>query len=239
MLYPTPIAKLIDSFSKLPVSASRQPRLAFLYHRNEWRWCQWVCKNLRCQRELTYCSICGIDGRWSLCYLYGSNARSDCDFDGFENSRDVSAMENIQNITAFIMSFTASFPYERCRTRWYQPQESLDSLDGQPSNEVIVATNATARRRSNFYVYFSCSSPLGIRWLVWPAGLASSRWYRIRRRSDPASSHWKSDRIVRQKEDFLLKKQLWKSFFYSKMQGNMIYWNSLKKEDGAAKWTYS
>ena len=61
MLYPTPIAKLIDSFSKLPgIGAKTATRLAFYTISMSDEDVNDFAKNLlAAKRELTYCSVCG------------------------------------------------------------------------------------------------------------------------------------------------------------------------------------
>lgn len=61
MLYPTPIAKLIDSYSKLPgIGIKTATRLAFYTIGMSNEDVNDFAKNLlAAKRELTYCSICG------------------------------------------------------------------------------------------------------------------------------------------------------------------------------------
>ena len=61
MLYPTPIAKLIDSYSKLPgIGIKTATRLAFYTIGMPDDDVNEFAKNLlAAKRELTYCSICG------------------------------------------------------------------------------------------------------------------------------------------------------------------------------------
>ncbi|MGC4388207.1 recombination protein RecR, partial [Streptococcus suis] len=61
MLYPTPIAKLIDSYSKLPgIGIKTATRLAFYTIGMEDDVVNEFAKNLlAAKRDLTYCSICG------------------------------------------------------------------------------------------------------------------------------------------------------------------------------------
>ena len=61
MLYPTPIAKLIDSYSKLPgIGIKTATRLAFYTIGMSDDDVNEFAKNLlAAKRELTYCSICG------------------------------------------------------------------------------------------------------------------------------------------------------------------------------------
>ena len=61
MLYPTPIAKLIDSFTKLPgIGIKTATRLAFYTIGMSDEDVNEFAKNLlAAKRELTYCSVCG------------------------------------------------------------------------------------------------------------------------------------------------------------------------------------
>ena len=79
MLYPTPIAKLIDSFSKLPgIGAKTATRLAFYTISMSDEDVNDFAKNLlAAKRELTYCSVCGRltdDDPCNICFSYGKDS---------------------------------------------------------------------------------------------------------------------------------------------------------------------
>ncbi len=98
MLYPTPIAKLIESFSKLPgIGIKTATRLAFYTIGMSDDDVNEFAKNLlAAKRELTYCSICGNLTDDDPCAICTDETRDQSTILVVEDSRDVSAMENIQ-----------------------------------------------------------------------------------------------------------------------------------------------
>ena len=102
MLYPTPIAKLIDSFSKLPgIGAKTATRLAFYTISMSDEDVNDFAKNLlAAKRELTYCSVCGRLTDDDPCNICTDETRDRTKILVVEDSKDVSAMEKIQVIIA-------------------------------------------------------------------------------------------------------------------------------------------
>ncbi len=98
MLYPTPIAKLIDSYSKLPgIGIKTATRLAFYTIGMSDDDVNEFAKNLlSAKRELTYCSICGRLTDDDPCSICTDPSRDQTTILVLEDSRDVAAMENIQ-----------------------------------------------------------------------------------------------------------------------------------------------
>ena len=98
MLYPTPIAKLIDSYSKLPgIGIKTATRLAFYTIGMSDDDVNEFAKNLlSAKRELTYCSICGRLTDDDPCSICTDPTRDQTTILVLEDSRDVAAMENIQ-----------------------------------------------------------------------------------------------------------------------------------------------
>ena len=98
MLYPTPIAKLIDSYSKLPgIGIKTATRMAFYTIGMSDDDVNEFAKNLlSAKRELTYCSICGRLTDDDPCSICTDPTRDQTTILVLEDSRDVAAMENIQ-----------------------------------------------------------------------------------------------------------------------------------------------
>ena len=98
MLYPTPIAKLIDSFSKFPgIGAKTATRLAFYTISMSDEDVNDFAKNLlAAKRELTYCSVCGRLTDDDPCIICTDETRDRTKILVVEDSKDVSAMEKIQ-----------------------------------------------------------------------------------------------------------------------------------------------
>ncbi|MGU3769938.1 recombination mediator RecR, partial [Clostridioides difficile] len=98
MLYPTPIAKLIDSYSKLPgIGIKTATRLAFYTIGMEDDVVNEFAKNLlAAKRDLSYCSICGNLTDQDPCAICQDSTRDQSTILIVEDSRDVTALENIQ-----------------------------------------------------------------------------------------------------------------------------------------------
>ena len=127
MLYPTPIAKLIDSFSKLPgIGIKTATRLAFYTIGMSDDDVNEFAKNLlAAKRELSYCSICGNLTDEDPCAICRDESRDQSTILIVEDSRDVSGISWTLSCPARL-----DFTYEWCWTRRYQSQESDYSFDG-------------------------------------------------------------------------------------------------------------
>lgn len=147
MLYPTPIAKLIDSFSKLPgIGTKTATRLAFYTIGMSDEDVNEFAKNLlAAKRELTYCSVCGNLTDDDPCLICTDKTRDQSVILVVEDSKDVSAMEKIQEYNGLYHVLHGLIS----PMNGISPDDiNLKSLitrlmDGQVT-EVIVATNATA-----------------------------------------------------------------------------------------------
>ncbi|MDU5408616.1 MAG: recombination mediator RecR, partial [Streptococcus agalactiae] len=146
MLYPTPIAKLIDSFSKLPgIGTKTATRLAFYTIGMSDEDVNEFAKNLlAAKRELTYCSVCGNLTDDDPCLICTDKTRDQSVILVVEDSKDVSAMEKIQEYNGLYHVLHGLIS----PMNGISPDDiNLKSLitrlmDGQVT-EVIVATNAT------------------------------------------------------------------------------------------------
>ena len=114
MLYPTPIAKLIDSFSKLPgIGAKTATRLAFYTINMSDEDVNDFAKNLlAAKRELTYCSVCGRLTDDDPCNICMDETRDRTKILVVEDSKDVSGIP-----WSLPCASRDHLPYEWCRTR--------------------------------------------------------------------------------------------------------------------------
>lgn len=175
MLYPTPIAKLIDSFSKLPgIGTKTATRLAFYTIGMSDEDVNEFAKNLlAAKRELTYCSVCGNLTDDDPCLICTDKTRDQSVILVVEDSKDVSAMEKIQEYNGLyhVLHGLISPMYG------ISPDDiNLKSLitrlmDGQVT-EVIVATNATADGEATSMYISRVLKPAGIKVTRLARGLA-------------------------------------------------------------------
>ena len=175
MLYPTPIAKLIDSFSKLPgIGTKTATRLAFYTIGMSDEDVNEFAKNLlAAKRELTYCSVCGNLTDDDPCLICTDKTRDQSVILVVEDSKDVSAMEKIQEYNGLYHVLHGLIS----PMNGISPDDiNLKSLitrlmDGQVT-EVIVATNATADGEATSMYISRVLKPAGIKVTRVARGLA-------------------------------------------------------------------
>lgn len=175
MLYPTPIAKLIDSFSKLPgIGNKTATRLAFYTIGMSDEDVNEFAKNLlAAKRELTYCSVCGNLTDDDPCLICTDKTRDQSVILVVEDSKDVSAMEKIQEYNGLYHVLHGLIS----PMNGISPDDiNLKSLitrlmDGQVT-EVIVATNATADGEATSMYISRVLKPAGIKVTRLARGLA-------------------------------------------------------------------
>ena len=128
MLYPTPIAKLIDSFSKLPgIGIKTATRLAFYTIGMSDDDVNEFAKNLlAAKRELSYCSVCGNLTDEDPCAICQDQSRDQSTIlPGCVSHGKYSGIPRTLSCLAWF-----DFAYERRWTGRYQSQKSNHSSDG-------------------------------------------------------------------------------------------------------------
>lgn len=147
MLYPTPIAKLIDSFTKLPgIGIKTATRLAFYTIGMSDEDVNEFAKNLlAAKRELTYCSVCGNLTDEDPCNICTDETRDHSVILVVEDSKDVSAMEKIQEYHGLYHVLHGLIsPMNGVGPDDINLKSLITRLMDSEVNEVIIATNATA-----------------------------------------------------------------------------------------------
>ena len=165
MLYPTPIAKLIDSFSKLPgIGAKTATRLAFYTISMSDEDVNDFAKNLlAAKRELTYCSVCGRLTDDDPCNICTDETRDRTKILVVEDSKDVSAMEKIQGLIS---------PMNGVGPDDINLKSLITRLMDSEVDEVIIATNATADGEATSMYISRVLKPAGIKVTRLARGLA-------------------------------------------------------------------
>lgn len=175
MLYPTPIAKLIDSFSKLPgIGTKTATRLAFYTIGMSDEDVNEFAKNLlAAKRELTYCSVCGNLTDDDPCLICTDKTRDQSVILVVEDSKDVSAMEKIQEYNGLYHVLHGLIsPMNGISPDDINLKNLITRLmDGQVT-EVIVATNATADGEATSMYISRVLKPAGIKVTRLARGLA-------------------------------------------------------------------
>ncbi|MEY8463373.1 recombination mediator RecR [Streptococcus merionis] len=175
MLYPTPIAKLIDSYSKLPgIGIKTATRLAFYTIGMSDEDVNTFAKNLlSAKRELTYCSKCGNLTDEDPCAICEDETRDRSTILVVEDSRDVSAMENIQEYHGLYHVLQGLIsPMNGIGPDDINLKSLISRLMDSEVTEVIVATNATADGEATAMYISRVLKPAGIKVTRLARGLA-------------------------------------------------------------------
>lgn len=175
MLYPSPIAKLIDSFSKLPgIGMKTATRLAFYTLSMSDEDVNDFAKNLlSAKRELTYCTVCGNLTDEDPCGICQDEGRDRSVILVVEESKDVSAMEKIQEYRGLYHVLHGLIsPMNGVGPDDINLKSLISRLmDGQVE-EVIIATNATADGEATSMYISRVLKPAGIKVTRLARGLA-------------------------------------------------------------------
>ena len=175
MLYPTPIAKLIDSYSKLPgIGIKTATRLAFYTIGMEDDVVNEFAKNLlAAKRDLSYCSICGNLTDQDPCAICQDSTRDQSTILIVEDSRDVTALENIQEYHGLYHVLHGLIsPMNGIGPDDINLKSLLTRLMDHEVTEVIVATNATADGEATSMYISRVLKPAGIKVTRLARGLA-------------------------------------------------------------------
>ena len=98
MYYPTPIAKLIESYMKLPgIGAKTATRLAFFtLDMAEEDVTEFAKSLISVKRDLHYCEVCGNITEEALCEICQDKTRDQKEVLVVEEPKDVMAMEKVR-----------------------------------------------------------------------------------------------------------------------------------------------
>ncbi len=175
MLYPTPIAKLIDSFSKLPgIGIKTATRLAFYTIAMADEDVNDFAKNLlAAKRDLTYCYVCGNLTDEDPCDICTDENRDRTILLIVEDSKDVSAMEKIQEYNGLYHVLHGLIsPMNGVGPDDINLKTLITRLMDSDIQEVIIATNATADGEATAMYISRVLKPAGIKVTRLARGLA-------------------------------------------------------------------
>ncbi|KAA9219540.1 MULTISPECIES: recombination mediator RecR [Aerococcus] len=147
MQYPEPIARLIDSFKKLPgIGAKTAARLAFFVLDMDQADVNDFAEALnRVKQEMTTCSVCGNVTQEDPCLICRDNDREGSVLMVVEEARDVMAMERMQNYHGkYHVLHGVLSPMDGTGPDDLNIRSLLQRLQDTQIKEVIIATNATA-----------------------------------------------------------------------------------------------
>ncbi|MCL2114568.1 recombination mediator RecR [Lactococcus protaetiae] len=175
MYYPEPIAKLIESFSKLPgIGQKTATRLAFHTIGMDDQDVNEFAKNLlSAKRDLRFCSICGNLTETDPCGICTDTTRDKSTILVVEESKDVLAMEKIREYRGLyhVLHGTIS-PMNGISPDEINVKSLITRLMDSSVSEVIIATNATSDGEATAMYLARMIKPAGIKVTRLARGLA-------------------------------------------------------------------
>lgn len=175
MQYPAPIAKLINSFTKLPgIGAKTAARLAFyVLNMPESDVTQFAQALINVKRDLTYCSVCGNITDTDPCGICSDPERDHSQILVVENSQDVVSLERMQEYRGlYHVLHGVLSPMEGTGPEDLNIAALIKRLEDERIQEIIIATNATAEGEATAMYLSRLIKPIGIKVTRLAHGLA-------------------------------------------------------------------
>lgn len=175
MHYPEPIAKLIESFMKLPgIGQKTAARLAFFcMDMEEEEVIKFANALISTKRDLHYCSVCGNITETDPCVICQDKGRDRTTVLVVENPRDIMSMEKIREFHGlYHVLHGVLSPMEGTGPEDLNIPDLIKRLQNEEINEVIIATNATAEGEATAMYLSRLIKPAGIKVTRLAYGLA-------------------------------------------------------------------
>ena len=175
MQYPEPIARLMDSYMKLPgIGAKTAARLAFFsMEMPEEEVMNFANALISCKRDLTMCSICGNITQEDPCEICQDASRDRTKILVVEDSRDVMSLERMKEYKGlYHVLHGVLSPMEGTGPDDINVASLIQRLQYPIVEEVIIATNATAEGEATAMYLSRLIKPAGIKVTRLAHGLA-------------------------------------------------------------------
>lgn len=175
MQYPEPIAKLIDSYMKLPgIGQKTATRLAFYTIDMKEEVVNEFAKSLiSVKRDLHFCSICGNITEEDPCEICRDTTRDRSAILVVEEPKDVMAMEKMREYHGlYHVLHGVISPMEGTGPEDINIASLLQRLHDDTVTEVIIATNATTEGEATAMYLSRLIKPAGIKVTRLAHGLA-------------------------------------------------------------------
>ncbi|GGH88799.1 recombination protein RecR [Pullulanibacillus pueri] len=169
MQYPEPIAKLIDSFMKLPgIGPKTAVRLAFfVIDMKDDDVMDFGRALVNVKRQLVYCSECQNISDRDPCYICDDSSRDRTTICVVQEPKDVIAMEKMKDYRGLYHVLHGSIsPVDGIGPEDIKVAELIKRLQDEQVQEVILATNPTIEGEA---------TAMYISRLIKPAGVKTSR----------------------------------------------------------------
>lgn len=175
MHYPEPIARLMDSFMKLPgIGAKTAARLAFFcMDMREEDVLNFANSLISCKRDLRMCSVCGNVTQEDPCEICADTTRDRTKILVVEDARDVMSMERMKEYKGlYHVLHGVLSPMEGTGPDDINITSLITRLQNPEVQEVIIATNATAEGEATAMYLSRLIKPAGIKVTRLAHGLA-------------------------------------------------------------------
>lgn len=175
MHYPEPIARLMDSFMKLPgIGAKTAARLAFFcMDMREEDVLNFANSLISCKRDLRMCSVCGNVTQEVPCEICADTTRDRTKILVVEDARDVMSMERMKEYKGlYHVLHGVLSPMEGTGPDDINITSLITRLQDPEIQEVIIATNATAEGEATAMYLSRLIKPAGIKVTRLAHGLA-------------------------------------------------------------------
>ncbi|WP_124057796.1 recombination mediator RecR [Vaginisenegalia massiliensis] len=175
MQYPVPIAKLMNSFTKLPgIGSKTAARLAFyVLDMPEADVTQFAQALINVKRDLTYCSVCGNITDTDPCSICSDSQRDQSQILVVEDTRDVISLERMQEYHGlYHVLHGVLSPMEGTGPEDLNIASLIKRLEDERIQEIIIATNATAEGEATAMYLSRLIKPIGIKVTRLAHGLA-------------------------------------------------------------------
>ena len=175
MHYPEPIARLMDSFMKLPgIGAKTAARLAFFcMDMREEDVLNFANSLISCKRDLRMCSVCGNVTQEDPCEICADTTRDRTKILVVEDARDVMSMERMKEYKGlYHVLHGVLSPMEGTGPDDINITSLITRLQNPEVNEVIITTNATAEGEATAMYLSRLIKPAGIKVTRLAHGLA-------------------------------------------------------------------
>ncbi|KPG69527.1 MULTISPECIES: recombination mediator RecR [unclassified Enterococcus] len=166
MQYPDPIARLIDSYMKLPgIGQKTATRLAFYTIDMKDEVVNEFAKSLiSVKRDLHFCSICGNITEEDPCEICGDPTRDKTTILVVEEPKDVMALEKVREYHGlYHVLHGVLSPMEGTGPEDINISSLIQRLHDDQVKEVIIATNATTEGEATAMYLSRLIKPAGIK----------------------------------------------------------------------------
>lgn len=165
MHYPEPIAKLMDSYMKLPgIGAKTAARLAFFsLSLSEEEVVAFANALISVKRDLTRCSVCGNITQSDPCAICQDTTRDTSRILVVEHAKDVLSLERMREYRGlYHVLHGVLSPMEGTGPDDLNITSLLHRLQDMEVSEIIIATNATAEGEATAMYLSRLIKPAGI-----------------------------------------------------------------------------